>query len=305
MRVLVTGGAGFIGSHLIEHLQDRAAVRVLDNLHSGFRRNVGRFDCEFVEASITDRDAVRRAMKDVDYVFHLAALISVPESMARPIDYVNVNTVGTLVVLEEAERAGVKKLVFSSSAAVYGDNPEVPKTETMTPEPRSPYAVTKLDGEHYCALFDGRGGLRTACVRYFNVFGPRQDPKSQYAAAIPIFVDRALEGETLTIFGEGDQTRDFVFVKDVAAANLFLAQEADATGVFNLGGGTSITISDLADKIVAMTGSGSTVEHAEQRAGDVRHSLAAIERLKEIGFCPSGDFDRDLQATVEWFASRL
>lgn len=305
MRVLITGGAGFIGSHLVEHLQRRAAVRVLDNLHSGFRRNVEGFDCEFIEASITDRDAVRQAMKDVDFVFHLAALISVPESMAHPVDYVNVNTLGTLVVLEEAERAGVKKLVFSSSAAIYGDNPDVPKTETMTPEPRSPYAVTKLDGEHYCALFDGRDGLRTACVRYFNVFGPRQDPKSQYAAAIPIFVDRALAGETLTIFGRGDQTRDFIFVKDVAAANLFLAQNIDATGVFNLGGGASITISGLADKIIAFTGSCSTIERAEERAGDVRHSLAAIARLKGIGFCPSGDFERDLQTTVEWFASRL
>ncbi len=304
MRVLITGGAGFIGSHLVEHFDGRADLRVLDNLHSGFERNIDRFDCEFIRASITDRDAVRLAMRDVDYVFHLAALISVPESMERPVDYVSVNTAGTIVVLEEAERAGVKKLIFTSSAAVYGDNPTTPKTEEMIPEPKSPYAVAKLDGEHYCSIFADRGELRTACVRYFNVFGPRQDPSSQYAAAIPIFAERALAGKPLTIFGRGDQTRDFVFVKDVVAANVTLARDRDASGVFNVGRGGAISINDLALKIISLTGSESAIEYAPPRAGDVRHSLASIDRLARIGFRPSADFDGDLRTTVEWFASR-
>ena len=193
MKILVTGGAGFIGSHIVEHFQDQAEVRVLDNLRSGFKHNLASFQHEFIEASILDRDAVRRAVDGVDYVFHLAAMISVPESMAKPIECNELNTTGTLVVLEEAAKAGVKKLVLSSSAAIYGDNPVTPKIETMLAEPKSPYAITKLDGEFYCKMFADEGRLQTTCLRYFNVFGPRQDPKSQYAAAVPIFIDRAVE----------------------------------------------------------------------------------------------------------------
>jgi UDP-glucose 4-epimerase len=186
MRILVTGGAGFIGSHIVEHFQGQAEVRVLDNLRSGFRHNIAAFKPEFIEASILDRAAVRRAMAGVDFVFHLAAMISAPESVRQPIECNEINTAGTLVVLEEAARAKVKKLVLSSSAAIYGDNPVTPKVETMLPEPKSPYAITKLDGEFYCKMFTDAGHLPTACLRYFNVFGPRQDPKSQYAAAVPI-----------------------------------------------------------------------------------------------------------------------
>src|SRR5580704_10105738 len=166
MKILVTGGAGFVGSHIVEHFQGKATVRVLDNLRSGFKHNLAGFNCELIEASILDRDAVRRAMKDVDYVFHLAAMISVPESMANPIECDEINTKGTLVVLEEAAKAGVKKLVLSSSAAIYGDNPVVPKIETMFPEPKSPYAITKLDGEHYCKMFADEKRIQTACLRY-------------------------------------------------------------------------------------------------------------------------------------------
>ena len=176
---------------------------------------------EFIEASILDRDAVRKAVQDVDYVFHLAAMISVPESMAKPIECNEINTTGTLVVLEEAAKAGVKKLILSSSAAIYGDNPVVPKVETMLAEPKSPYAITKLDGEFYCKMFADEGRLPTACLRYFNVFGPRQDPQSQYAAAVPIFIDRAVKNLPITIYGDGEQTRDFIYVKDIVAANVF------------------------------------------------------------------------------------
>jgi UDP-glucose 4-epimerase len=213
MRVLVTGGAGFIGSHFVEHFQGKAAVRVLDNLRSGHLHNLKGVTCDFIKGSILDRHVVREAMDGVDYAFHLAAMIRVPESMQKPIECVEINTAGTLVVLEEAAKASVKKFVFSSSAAIYGDNPAVPKVETMLPEPKSPYAIIKLDGEYYCGMFANEGRLPTVCLRYFNVFGPRQDPQSQYAAAVPIFIERALRNESITIFGDGNQTRDFIYVK--------------------------------------------------------------------------------------------
>jgi UDP-glucose 4-epimerase len=305
MRVLVTGGAGFIGSHIVEHFQGIAEVRVLDNLRTGYKRNLEDFAVEFVEGSITDREAVRRAMQGVDYVFHMAAMISVPESMTKPIECVEINTIGVLVVLEEAARAKVRKLCFSSSSANYGDNPVVPKVETMTPEPKSPYAVTKLDGEHYCKLFHDEGWLKTACMRYFNVFGPRQDPKSQYAAAIPIFIEKALKGEPLGIFGDGEQTRDFVYVKDVVAANAFLAEHEDLTGVYNVGYGRRITVNDLAQKIIELTGSSSKIEHKPVRAGDVKHSMASVDKLTAAGFKPSGDFDAALKKTIQCFKAGM
>lgn len=301
MRILVTGGAGFIGSHIVEHFQGQAEVRVLDNLRSGFKHNLAGLQHEFIQASILDRDAVRKAVRGVDYVFHLAAMISVPESMAKPVECNHINTNGTLVVLEEAARAGVKKLVFSSSAAIYGDNPVVPKLETMFPEPKSPYAITKLDGEYYCKMFADEGRLSTACLRYFNVFGPRQDPKSQYAAAVPIFIHRALKGEPITIFGDGEQTRDFIYVKDIVAANVFFATQSPATGVFNVAYGGRITIQDLCRTICRLTGSKSEIKHAPERAGDVKHSLAAIDRLQAAGFAPVSDFQTGLEATIHFF----
>jgi len=301
MRILVTGGAGFIGSHLVEHFQKDAQVRVLDNLRSGFKKNLEGFDCEFIEGSITDRDVVKEAVKGVDYIFHLAAMISVPESMENPTDCVQINTQGTLIVLEEAARAGVKKLCFSSSAAIYGDNPIVPKTENMLPEPKSPYAVTKLDGEYYCRMFQAEGRLNTACMRYFNVFGPRQDPKSQYAAAVPIFIDKALKNEPITIFGDGEQTRDFVYVKDVARANAYLAQTDGLTGVHNVAYGKSITVNDLAKKIIGLTGSSSTIEYADERPGDVKHSMAAVDKLNTAGLKLEDHFDTGLTDTVDYF----
>ena len=304
MRVLVTGGAGFIGSHIVEHFQGRAEVRVLDNLRSGFLHNLEAFNHEFVRGSILDRELVRQAMQGVDYVFHLAAMISVPESMQKPAECTEINTIGTLVVLEEAARAGAKKLVLSSSAAIYGDNPVTPKLETMLPEPKSPYAITKLDGEYYCRMFTTEGWLQTACLRYFNVFGPRQDPRSQYAAAVPIFIDRAVKNQPITVYGDGEQTRDFIYVKDIAAANAFFAIESQATGVFNVAYGGRITINDLASSVCRLTGSRSEVKHAAERPGDVKHSQAAIERLRSGGFSPKGSLMDGLQATIEYFQQR-
>jgi UDP-glucose 4-epimerase len=243
-------------------------------------------------------------MDGVDFVFHLAAMISVPESMQKPVDCNEINTTGTLIVLEEAARAKVKKLVFSSSAAIYGDNPVTPKRETMLPEPKSPYAITKLDGEYYCKMFADEGRLATACLRYFNVFGPRQDPKSKYAAAVPIFIDCAVKNEPITIYGEGDQTRDFVYVKDIAAANVFFATACPATGVFNVGYGQRITIKELASTICELAGSRSTIRHAPERPGDVKHSLAAVEKLRAAGFTPKGNFKDGLNATIEFFRNK-
>jgi len=304
MKILVTGGAGFIGSHIVEHFQGQAEVRVLDNLRSGFKRNLAGQPHEFIEGSILDRERVRQAVAGVDYVFHLAAMISVPESMQKPIECNELNTTGTLVVLEEAARAGVKKLVFSTSAAIYGDNPVTPKVETMLPEPKSPYAITKLDGEYYCDLFAREGRLATACLRYFNVFGPRQDPKSQYAAAVPIFIDQAVKQEPITIHGDGEQTRDFIYVKDIVAANAFFATQSPATGVFNVAYGQRLTINELARMICQFTGSRSEIKHAAPRAGDVKHSLAAIDKLRAAGFRPASNFAAGLNETIRWFSDK-
>ena len=304
MRVLITGGAGFIGSHLAEHFQGKAEVRVLDNLRSGYRKNIENFDVDFQLGDICDRSAVDKAMEGVDYVFHLAAMISVPESMSKIAECIQINNLGMLNVLESAAEHGVKKLCFSTSAAIYGDNPVVPKIETMFPEPKSPYAITKLDGEYYCKMFTQEGKLQTACLRYFNVFGPRQDPKSAYAAAVPIFIEKALNNEDLTIFGDGEQTRDFVFVKDVVAANAFFAQ-SEFTGVHNIAYGGKITINDLASEIIRLTNSKSKIIHLPERAGDVKHSMAAVDKLKATGFVPNHTFAEALAYTIEaWKKNR-
>ncbi|MGH7951008.1 MAG: NAD-dependent epimerase/dehydratase family protein [Limisphaerales bacterium] len=300
MKILVTGGAGFIGSHIVEYFHNRAEVRVLDNLRSGFKHNLDGLKPEFIQASILDRETVRRAMDGVDFVFHLAAMISVPESMQKTIECNEINTTGTLVVLEEAARAKVKKLVLSSSAAIYGDNPMTPKSEMMLPEPKSPYAITKLDGEFYCKMFTEEGRVQTACLRYFNVFGPRQDPKSQYAAAVPIFVDCAVKNEPITIYGDGEQTRDFIFVKDIVAANVFFATQSKATGVFNVAYGRRITINDLAKTICQLTNSHSEIRYAAERSGDVKHSVASIEKLRANGFTPISNFKEGLKSTIEF-----
>lgn len=302
MKVLVTGGAGFIGSHIVEHFQGKADVVVLDNLRSGFRKNLDGFQCQFLEGSITDASAVKEAMRGIDYVFHLAAMISVPESMQKSKECVEINTQGTLTILEEAARAGVKKLCFSSSAAVYGDNPKLPKTEDMLPEPKSPYAVTKLDGEYYCQMFHHEGWLKTACMRYFNVFGPRQDPRSQYAAAVPIFIDKALRNEPVTVFGDGLQTRDFIYVKDVVAANVFLAEQSDLTGVYNVACGRSITINDLAETIITLTHSKSAVQYAQPRPGDIKHSKASVSKIQQYRYLPVVNLKEGLHETVRAYS---
>jgi UDP-glucose 4-epimerase len=302
MKILVTGGSGFIGSHIVEHYQGKAEeIRVLDNLRTGYRRNLDGLQCTFIEGSITDRELVRKAVQGVDYIFHMAALVSVPESMAKPGECVDINVHGLLNVLEEAAAAGVKKLVFASSAAIYGDNPTVPKLETMFPEPKSPYAITKLDGEYYLNLFRAEGRLETAAIRFFNVFGPRQDPKGAYAAAVPIFIEKAVKGEDITVYGDGEQTRDFIYVKDIVGALSFAVETPGVTGVFNAGYGGQITINTLASQIIENAGTSSKVLHAPERPGDVKHSRASAEKLLAAGWKPKHTLEEGLAATFEFF----
>jgi UDP-glucose 4-epimerase len=305
MKVLVTGGAGFIGRHIVKYFQRKAEVCVIDNLRSGSKRNLHGLQCNLIVGSILDRDLVREIMQEVDYVFHLAALTSVPESIQKPDECNEINNTGTLIVLEEAARAKVKKLVFSSSAAIYGDNPAIPKLETTQPAPKSPYATTKLEGEDHCEKFAKQSRLKTVSLRYFNVFGPYQNPTSQYAAAVPIFIERAIQNGPLVIFGDGKQTRDFIYVNDVVAANVFFAIQSEATGVFNVASGQSTTIRDLALSIRDLTNSSSEITYDSERPGDVKHSIAAINKMVSAGFAPRCNFSEGLNVTIEFFRNKV
>lgn len=302
MKILITGGSGFIGSHIVEHYQDIASeIRVLDNLRTGHLKNLTGLKHTWIPGSITDRELVRQAVSGVDYVFHLAAMVSVPESMAKISECVDINVHGLINVLEESSAAGVKKLVFASSAAVYGDNPTVPKLESMTPEPKSPYAITKLDGEYYLNMFHQEGKLETAAIRFFNVFGPRQDPKGAYASAIPIFIDKTLHGEDLSVFGDGEQTRDFIYVKDIVGALTFAIETPGVTGVFNAGYGGQISINDLAKGIISSAGSASAINHLPDRPGDVKHSRASSKKLQDAGWIPKHTLQAALGETLEFY----
>lgn len=300
--VVVTGGAGFIGSNLVEELAKEHQVKVIDNLSTGHIENLDQIrGVEFVRGSITDLDLLKEVFSDVDYVYHQAALPSVPRSIEDPISSNRVNIDGTLNVLVAARDCGAKKVVYASSSSVYGDTPTLPKREDMTPNPKSPYAVTKLAGEYYCRIFSEIYGLKTASLRYFNVFGPRQDPKSQYAAVIPLFITKILNGKPPTIFGDGTQTRDFTFVKDVVQANI-RAMESDNVGVFNVACGRQIVLNDLADEIMKITGIETEKVYEPPRAGDIKDSLADISRAREmLGYEPRFDLNSGLVETIRWF----
>jgi len=302
MKVLITGGAGFIGSHLAHHFQGRAHVRVLDNLRTGNREKLAGLDVEFIEGSILDTALVEQAVLGVDFVFHLAALISVPESMSKVQECEEINIKGLINTLEAASCAGVRKLVLASSAAVYGGNPINPKVETMLPDPRSPYAITKLAGEYYCDLFHRTTNLRTASLRFFNVFGPRQDPGSAYAAAVPIFIHKALANDPITIHGDGEQTRDFISVRDIVAALDFVAMSANATGVFNVGYGRSTSIRSIAKEIISLCGSRSEIIYAAERSGDIRHSEADVKKIQAHGFNAISTLHEGLKDTVAYLS---
>lgn len=307
MRFLVTGGAGFIGSHLVERLLDLDhAVTVLDDFSTGRRENLEPFAAgiELIEGSVTDPTACARAVEGVDVVLHQAALGSVPRSVADPVATHEANATGTLNVLDAARRAGVRRVVYAASSSAYGDTEELPKHEGMVPRPRSPYAVAKLTGEQYCRAFHASYGLETVSLRYFNVFGPRQDPESRYAAVIPLFVTAALEATAPVIFGDGEQSRDFTYVSNVVDANLkaSVAPPAASGEVFNIGAGSRTTINRLWDRIAELTGATVAPSREAARPGDVRHSLASLDRSRDVlGYEPTIDVDEGLLRTVGWY----
>lgn len=308
IKVVVTGGAGFIGSHIVEHwLVQDAEVHIIDNLRSGYLSNVELFPkAIFHKGSITDRDLVFNILRETDYVHHLAALVSVPESVEKPVECYDININGLINVLDASKEFGIKKIVLSSSAAVYGENPISPKTVDLNPDPRSPYGATKLEGELLLKLYNNNDGLGAISLRYFNVFGPRQDPNSQYAAAIPIFVEKALKNEPLVIYGDGTQTRDFIFVKDVVKANILAATNENVNGVFNVATGTAISINEIAELVLSETGSKSKIIYEKERSGDIKHSLASIEETKsKLNFHPDYDLIKGLKETVNYFAEKL
>ena len=304
-KIIVTGGLGFIGSNLVEHLTKDNEVIIIDDLSSGKLENIEQFkdwNLKLIRGSITDLD-LKTIFEDIDYVFHEAALISVPESVSNPLIYDEVNVKGTLRVLIAAKDNDVKKVVIASSAAVYGDNTSLPLDENEPIKPQSPYAVNKATGEMYCQVFTENYGLPTVALRYFNVFGPRQDPNSAYAAVIPNFINTIFKGERPVIYGDGEQSRDFIPVKQVVKANIQACQSSQ-NGVFNVALGRSTTINQLLDTINEVMGTDVDPIYLEPRAGDIKHSLADISKAKMFGFNPSSDYRDDLIETVEWFTNQ-
>jgi UDP-glucose 4-epimerase len=303
-KVLVTGGAGFIGSHLVEALLRRGdSVRVLDDLSTGHRHNLAPWlsDLEFVEGDCASPEAARRAVAGVEVVFHEAAVPSVPRSVADPVGTDRANVGGTVTMLDAARAAGVRRFVFAASSAAYGDTPTLPKVETMQPRPLSPYAVQKLAGEQYCRVFFETHGLETVALRYFNVFGARQDPRSDYAAVIPKFATALLSGRPVTLFGDGLQSRDFTPVEEVVRANLLAAASPTAPGhVVNIARGERMTLLDLAARLGRLAGVVPELVHLPPRAGDVRDSLADVGRARDLlGFEPSTDLTPALRGVLE------
>jgi UDP-glucose 4-epimerase len=296
-KVVVTGGAGFIGANLVKELAASNSVIIIDNLSTGRKENLSGLlgqNVELVETSMDDLSLLKKLLMDVDFVFHLAAISGVSRSIENPLASNETNVTGTLNVLLAARDTCVKKVVCASSAAVYGETSGLPQREEMRPNPQSPYAATKLAGEYYCQAFGAVYGLHTVSLRYFNVYGPRQDPNSEYAAVIPRFIKRASENQSLVVFGDGEQTRDFVFVNDVVRASI-LAAESDVIGVFNIGQGRSIAINDVAKLIMRIMNKDLDVIHEDERAGEIRHSVADISKATLFGYEPRYDLEHGLR----------
>jgi UDP-glucose 4-epimerase len=305
MKYIVTGGAGFIGSHIVEAISESHEVVVIDNFSSGKRGNLSGFkNVHTIEGSICDLGLLKEAFSGADGIFHLGAIASVVRSVDDPGFTHETNLTGTLNVLLAARDCGVKKVVFSSSSAVYGDEPTLPKREQMPPVPLSPYAVSKLAGEYYCSVFSELFGLKTVSLRYFNVFGPRQDPMSEYAAVIPKFITRLLNQQAPLIFGDGKQTRDFVYVKDVVQANL-LAMQGSKTGTFNIGSGERLDLNTLARTLAGIMDIRIPPIYEKPRSGDIRDSVSDITAAKNsLGFRTSYSLDKGLKETISYFRDK-
>ena len=311
MRFLITGGAGFIGSHLVEHLVAAGHdVTVLDDLSSGSRANLAavRRQIRFIRGSVTDLNTCRRAAAGVDCVLHHAAVTSVQRSVDEPLVTHQVNATGTLNVLLAAREKGVRRLVYAGSTSAYGNPDTLPNSEEHVTRPLSPYAASKLAGEEYCVAFHATYGLETVVLRYFNIFGPRQDPNSQYAAVVPRFITTALAGERPTIFGDGGQTRDFVYIANIVHANL-LAARAPAAGVvgqvFNVGCGKGVSVNQLWEHIRTLAGVPLAPQYTQGRAGEVRNSVAGLAKTTRLlGYQPIIDFEEGLRQTVTFYRTQ-
>jgi UDP-glucose 4-epimerase len=307
---LVTGGAGFIGSHLVEHLlKEGHQVRVVDNLSSGRRENLQPFldDIDLREIDIRDYPAVAKAMMGIEYVFHEAALVSVPLSIEQPVANYEINVTGTLNILIAAQQVGIKRVVFAGSSAAYGDSPEPFKTEGMAPRAKSPYAAAKVAAESFCQAYNAVYDLETTVVRYFNVFGPRQDPQSPYAAVIPIFASAMLAGKQPVIFGDGQQTRDFTYVGDVVRGNMLAMHSSEAAGeVFNIASGKSVNLLELVSHLNTVLGTNVEPRFAPPRAGDILHSCADISKARQVlRYEPLTSFAEGLEQTLNWYRQYL
>jgi len=302
--VAITGGAGFIGSNLADELATSNSVIIIDDLSTGKKENIARLiekdNVTFTQGSILDLNLLQRLFQGVDYVFHLAALARVPRSIEDPLTTNEVNIKGTLSVLLAARDNRVRKVIYASSSSMYGDSPTLPQREDMSPSPRSPYALTKLAGEYYCNIFRQIYGLSTVCLRYFNVYGSRQDPQSQYATVIPAFIGRISQNLAPIIFGDGEQSRDFTFIEDVVQASI-LAAESNAAGAYNIGSGKSITINWLAEIILNLMQRDLEPVYEKPRPGDPRHTLADISEAKGFGYEPKWALEDGLRRTIKEF----
>jgi len=302
---LVTGGAGFIGSHIVDALvKGGKKVRVIDNLSTGNAANLAHLinDIEFIEGDIRDANLLDKAMKGIDFCFHEAALPSVARSVEDPITVNQVNIDGTLNLLFAAKKNKVKRFIYASSSSAYGDSPSLPKKEDMKPHPLSPYAVSKLTGEYYCGVFYSVYGLETLCLRYFNVFGPRQDPNSQYAAVIPKFITCFLRNTSPQIYGDGTQSRDFTYIDNVVYANMLAAEAKSTSGqILNVACGRRTSLNDLVELLKNLLSSKVSPDYAEPRSGDIKHSLADISEARHmLGYSPKTSFEQGIKKTIEW-----
>jgi nucleoside-diphosphate-sugar epimerase len=306
-KVLVTGGAGFIGSNLADALSEQGArVVVLDNLITGFRENLEEIkgDFEFIEGDLNDEDKLEKALEGIEIVFHQAALPSVPRSVDNPKETHLACVDGTFNLLLKAKDAGVRRVVYAASSSAYGNQEDLPKKETMRPEPLSPYAAAKLMGEYYCQVFSSVYGLETLCLRYFNVFGPRQNPSSHYSGVISRFVDALMSGKTPIIYGDGETSRDFTYVANIVNANINAAQTAKGIGeVMNVANGERISLNELLEVLKKITGkTGVKADYQPERLGDVKHSQADITRSKEwLNYQKLVGLEEGLQKTIDWW----